>query len=55
MPINTRELLSVVAQITEDRHVRVTVRESLMGGCVTGSTAAVGGIVLGPPGFILGV
>jgi len=55
MPINSRELLSVVAQITEDRHVRVTVRESLKGGCITGATAAAGGILLGPIGLAVGV
>lgn len=54
MPINTRELLSVVSQLTENKHVRVTFRESLMGGVLTGVTAGVGGILLGPIGLAIG-
>jgi hypothetical protein len=55
MPINTRELLSVVSQLTEDHHVHVTIRESVKGGIITGITAGVGGIFLGPVGLAVGV
>jgi nicotinamide mononucleotide (NMN) deamidase PncC len=55
MPINTRELLNVVSQLTENRHVRVTVSESLKGGCIAATTTAAGGIVLGPVGLAVGV
>jgi hypothetical protein len=55
MPINSRELLSVVSQLTEDRHVRVTITESLKGGCIAATTTTVGGILLGPVGLAVGV
>ncbi|GFG29432.1 hypothetical protein Cfor_02633 [Coptotermes formosanus] len=54
MPINSSELLSVVAQLTEDRHVRATVRESLKGGCIAATTTVVGGLLLGPAGLAVG-
>jgi nicotinamide mononucleotide (NMN) deamidase PncC len=55
MPINSRELLGVVSQITEDRHVRVTISESVKGGCIAAATTVVGGILLGPVGLAVGV
>jgi hypothetical protein len=55
MPINSTQLLSVVSQITEDRHVRVTISESVKGGCIAATTTVVGGIVLGPVGLAIGV
>lgn len=55
MPINSSELLSVVAQLTEDRHVRATVRESLKGGCIAATTTVVGGLLLGPAGLAVGL
>jgi len=55
MPLNTKEILSIVTQITQNKHVRVTVRESVKGGCITGATAATGGLLLGPIGFVAGV
>jgi len=55
MPINSRELLSVLSQLTQDRHVRNTFTGSLKGGLITGTAATLGGIVLGPFGLIVGV
>ncbi|KAJ9584244.1 hypothetical protein L9F63_021406 [Diploptera punctata] len=54
MPINTREILNAVSQLTADRNVKVAVRESLKGGCITGGAAVLGGLLLGPPGLALG-
>lgn len=54
MPINSREIIKVVSQLTEDKNVRVTVNESLKGGCITGGAAALGGLLMGPPGIALG-
>ena len=55
MPINTRELLSVVSQLAGDRQVRVTVTESLKGAGIAATTTAAGGIFLGPIGLAIGV
>jgi hypothetical protein len=55
MPINTRELLSVVSQLTEDKQVRAAVKESLKGGGIAATTTLVGGLLLGPIGLAVGV
>ena len=55
MPINTREILSIVSQLTKDRNVRVTVKESIKGGAITGATSAAGVFLMGPPGVAIGV
>jgi nicotinamide mononucleotide (NMN) deamidase PncC len=55
MPINSREILNVVTQLTEDRCVRVTVKESVKGGCIAAATTIIGGLMLGPPGLAIGL
>ena len=55
MTINTRELLSVVSKLTEDKQARVTVNETLKGGGIALTTTAAGGILLGPVGMAVGV
>ncbi|KDR15699.1 protein C19orf12 homolog [Zootermopsis nevadensis] len=54
MPLNSRELLNVVAQLTDDRHVRATMNESLKGGCIAATTTVLGGLVMGPAGLAFG-
>jgi hypothetical protein len=55
MPINSRELLNVVTQLTEDRRVRVTMKESLKSGCIAATTTVLGGLMLGPAGLAIGL
>jgi hypothetical protein len=55
MPLNSRELLNVVTQLTEDRHVRVCITESLKGGCIAATTTVLGGLLLGPVGLAVGL
>lgn len=55
MPLNSRELLNVVAQLTDDRHVRATMNESLKGGCIAATTTVLGGLVMGPAGLAVGL
>jgi hypothetical protein len=55
MPVNSREILNVVTQLTEDRCVRVTMRESLKGGCIAATATIIGGIMLGPVGLAVGL
>lgn len=54
MPINSREILNVVTELTEDRRVCVTITESLKGGCIAATTTVIGGILLGPAGLAVG-
>jgi nicotinamide mononucleotide (NMN) deamidase PncC len=55
MPVNSREILNVVTELTENRHVRVTMKESLKGGCIAATTTIIGGLMLGPPGLAVGL
>jgi hypothetical protein len=55
MPINTRELLDVVAQLTKNKHVRVTIKESLEGAGIAATTTLLGGLFLGPVGLAIGL
>jgi hypothetical protein len=55
MPINSRELINIVTQLTEDRQVRVTIKECVKGGCIAATTTVVGGLILGPAGLAIGL
>ncbi|KAK3862241.1 hypothetical protein Pcinc_031872 [Petrolisthes cinctipes] len=54
MTINTPELLSLLAQLCEEKNLQVTVTESMKGGVITGSTAFLGGLLGGPIGLAVG-
>ncbi|XP_067007426.2 protein C19orf12 homolog isoform X2 [Anabrus simplex] len=54
MPINTQELMNVLATLSEQQNLRVAVKESFKGGCIAGAGAMVGGMLLGPPGLAIG-
>lgn len=55
MPINTSELISLVADVTREANVQVAFRESLRGGVITGLSSVVGALMLGPVGFAVGL
>ncbi|XP_035899436.1 protein C19orf12 homolog [Anopheles stephensi] len=54
MPINTRELLSAVAILTDKQSMRVTLKSSAKGATVAGSSTFLGGLLAGPVGLFVG-
>lgn len=54
MPINNRELLAAVSQLTELQSMRVTIRESGKWALITSASVLTGGLLLGPVGLALG-
>ncbi|XP_050073269.1 protein C19orf12 homolog [Anopheles maculipalpis] len=54
MPINTRELLSAVAILTDKQSMRVTLKSSAKGATVAGSSTFLGGLLAGPIGLLIG-
>lgn len=54
MPINTQELLSAVATLTDKQSMRVTLKSSAKGATVAGSSTFLGGLVAGPVGLFVG-
>jgi len=54
MPLDRRDVMALLAQLADEDNMRVTVRGSAWGGVVTGLSAFLGGVALGPPGLLLG-
>lgn len=54
MPLDVDDVLQLLAQLADDTELRVTVKESLKGGVITGAAAVIGGVLLGPPGLAIG-
>lgn len=54
MPINTNELLNIIAQVSEERGIKVAVCGSLKGAALTSATTFIGGLLLGPVGLAVG-
>lgn len=54
MPINTDEIIKLVAELSTLEELKVTVTESAKGACIVGASAFVGSLMGGPPGLALG-
>uniref|UniRef100_A0A182QXE8 Uncharacterized protein n=1 Tax=Anopheles farauti TaxID=69004 RepID=A0A182QXE8_9DIPT len=54
MPINTRELLEAVGVLTDKESMRVTLKSSVKGATIAGSSTFVGGLLAGPVGLFVG-
>lgn len=46
MPVNTQELMNAIGIITDERNMRVSIRQSGKAAIITGTTTFVGGMVL---------
>ncbi|KAK2191302.1 hypothetical protein NP493_54g00037 [Ridgeia piscesae] len=54
MPLDVDDVLQLLAELADDDGLKVTVTESLKGGLITGLTAVVGGMLMGPAGLAIG-
>nr|XP_019841842.1 PREDICTED: uncharacterized protein LOC109577367 isoform X2 [Bos indicus] len=49
-----KDIMRLLCSVSEKRKIKVAFKYSLLGGLVTGTVAAVGGLVGGPPGIVFG-
>lgn len=54
MVINTNQLLSAVAVLTDDHNMRITMKKSGKGALVCGASCFIGGLIAGPVGLAIG-
>lgn len=54
MPVNTREIIGVIADLSSEENLRISVTECVKGACITGGTTFLGGLALGPVGMAIG-
>ena len=54
MPLSARDVQRVLAILTEEDQLKVTVKNSAYGGLIAGIATTVGGLVAGPPGLLVG-
>lgn len=55
MVLRTREIVEIMADLARHENIRVNITESLKGGLVTGASAFLGGVFLGPLGIAAGM
>lgn len=54
MPVSVVEFQRVMAILADEDQLKVTVKSAGYGGVLAGLTTAVGGLVAGPPGLLVG-
>lgn len=54
MPVATGEVIKAIAVLSDKQDVRVSVKQSAKGAIIAGTCTFMGGILLGPVGFIAG-
>ncbi|XP_075529929.1 protein C19orf12 homolog [Dermacentor variabilis] len=54
MPVKRDEMLDVLCMVSKEENLRVTLKHSVKGGLITGATAMVAGILMGPIGLAVG-
>ena len=54
MPVATRELMNALAILSDKHEVRISVKQSAKGAVIAGGCAFIGGLLLGPPGLVIG-
>ncbi|XP_013777327.1 protein C19orf12 homolog [Limulus polyphemus] len=54
MPVDLDDLMKLLMILASEENLKVTVNESVKGGIVAGTSAAVGGLLMGPVGLAVG-
>ncbi|XP_076333568.1 protein C19orf12 homolog [Tachypleus tridentatus] len=54
MPVDLDDLMNILMILVSEENLKVTVTESLKGGIITGTSAALGGLLMGPVGLAVG-
>lgn len=54
MVINTREIVEIMSDLARHENIRANITQSLKGGAMTGASAFLGGVFLGPLGLAAG-
>lgn len=55
MPVDYQDILQVIQQLSENRHIKVTVKESIKGAGLVAGSAFAGSILGGPVGLVIGI
>ncbi|CAN8024812.1 unnamed protein product [Ixodes persulcatus] len=54
MPVNQDELLDFLCRLSDEENLRVTVKHCAKGGLITGASAMLAALFMGPVGFAVG-
>lgn len=54
MPINERQILSVISDLCQERQLMTSVSGSLRGAAIAGGSTFLGGLLMGPIGLAFG-
>lgn len=54
MPVNQDELLDFLCRLSDEENLRVTVKQCAKGGLITGASAMLAALFMGPVGFAVG-
>ena len=54
MPIEVDDVMQLLCTLSDEADLKVSVKESVKGGVITGMAATAGALVMGPPGLAIG-
>ena len=54
MPVDTREIMSLLSDLGDEKGMKVAITHSAKGGFITGICSMLGGLIMGPIGLAAG-